>query len=102
MSGGTFNYDQHKIINIIESIQSEINKQGTEKTDDWHTKEWYEKYPEDRLHPIHSKQTNKIFKQAIKTLKKAYTYTQRIDWFLAGDDSEETFHERLKNDLKNP
>jgi hypothetical protein len=29
----------------------------------------------------------------------AKIYAQRVDWFLSGDDGEETFHERLKEDL---
>lgn len=26
-------------------------------------------------------------------------YTQRIDWLLSGDDGEESFHSRLKEEL---
>jgi len=36
---------------------------------------------------------------AIECLKKAYVYAHRVDWFLAGDDGEESFIERLKSDL---
>lgn len=25
---------------------------------------------------------------------------QRLDWFVSGDDGEETYHERLESDLK--
>ena len=99
MSGGHFDYNQHKINDIAESIQSEIDKQGLEKTDDWHDEEWYKKYPEDRFNPTYSEKTNLIFKQAVKTLKEAYVYAQRIDWFLSGDDGEETFHKRIKEEL---
>jgi len=36
---------------------------------------------------------------AIKYLKLARIYTQRIDWLVSGDDSPETFYKRLKEDL---
>lgn len=39
------------------------------------------------------------FKKGIEYLKKAMIYTHRIDYLLAGDDSDETFLERLKKDL---
>ena len=32
-------------------------------------------------------------------LRKAEVYAQRMDWYLAGDDGEESFLERLKQDL---
>lgn len=32
-------------------------------------------------------------------MKQAEVYAQRIDWLLSGDDGEESFHERLKEDL---
>jgi len=39
-------------------------------------------------------------RDAVKQLKIAAVYAQRIDWFLSGDDSEETFIERLTKDLE--
>ena len=39
------------------------------------------------------------FRKAVTYLRIAETYAQRIDWLLAGDDSERTFHKRLKADL---
>ena len=32
-------------------------------------------------------------------LETVVIYTQRIDWLLSGDDNEETFLERLKEEL---
>lgn len=48
-----------------------------------------------------SKETLDEFRKGLDILNKAYIYTQRIDWLLSGDDGEETFHQRLKEDLKN-
>jgi len=101
MSGGHFEYNQHKIYEIAESIQSILDKQGKEipKEDQWGSQDWYNKYPEDQFHPTYSEETQKEFKKAVELLKMAYIYAQRIDWFLSGDDGEDTFHQRLKEEL---
>ena len=49
----------------------------------------------------YSKETIKEFKKGLNILRKAYVYAQRIDWLLSGDDGEESFHKRLKEDLDN-
>lgn len=45
-------------------------------------------------------QTLQQMKRAVKTLRKAAVYAQRIDWLLSGEDSEESFMARLIPDLK--
>ena len=39
------------------------------------------------------------FKKGLKILKMAAIYTQRIDWLLSGDDGEDSFKKRLKENL---
>lgn len=39
------------------------------------------------------------FKKGLKILKTAAIYAQRIDWLLSGDDGEESFKRRLKEEL---
>lgn len=39
------------------------------------------------------------FKKGLKILKMAYIYAQRIDWLLSGDDGEDSFKKRLKEEL---
>ena len=80
MSGGYFDYDQLRIKDIIVEIESILLDDS-----DYNMKE----------------ETIQEFKKGLDYLYKAYIYTQRIDWFLSGDDSEETFHERLREDLEN-
>ena len=87
MSGGTFDYDQFRIVQIYETIESYINKQGKE-TDYGGTYETFE--PE----------VLKRLEDAIKFLKMAHVYAQRVDYLLAGDDGQEKFLERLESDLK--
>lgn len=39
------------------------------------------------------------FKKGLKILKMASIYAQRIDWLLSGDDGEDSFKKRLKENL---
>ena len=39
------------------------------------------------------------FKKGLKILKTAAIYAQRIDWLLSGDDGEDSFKKRLKENL---
>jgi hypothetical protein len=39
-------------------------------------------------------------KEAVKALKIAQVYAQRVDWLLSGDDGEESFLSRLDDELK--
>jgi len=78
MSGGRFDYSQYRITTMAEDIESYLEKND---------------------HDL-SEETLKEFRSAVFYLKKAFVYTQRIDWLLSGDDGEETFHQRLKKDLE--
>jgi len=105
MSGGKFEYYQNRIVNIYESIQKVIDKNGAEKTSEEledeksYNLDWYNKYPEDIFHFKYSDEIIKEFKIGVEKLKEAYIYAQRIDWLLSGDDGPESFLERLKEEL---
>ena len=103
MSGGRFYYNQHRIRQIWEDIQEELDKQGKEKPKEdlkYYDKEYLEKYPEERFEHVYIEDVQQIFKEAIEILKKAEIYTQRIDWYLSGDDGEDSLVSRLKSDLE--
>ena len=105
MSGGRFDYNQYVLTQIYETIQKYIDKNGKPLTEEeiknhWQGKEWFEKYPEDKFHHKYSDETINEFKTAVELLKKAQVYAQRVDWLLSDDDGEETFHERLKDELE--
>ena len=106
MRGGRYEYDQYRIRNIVEYIESEIEKNGRKKTDEeikdesWNDKEWYEKYPEDLYYYKYPDDVIEKFKEGVKALKIAYVYAHRIDGLLSGDDGEESFLERLEQELK--
>ena len=103
MSGGAFDYNQYKIRQIWEDIQQELDKQGKELPKDelrYYTKDYLDKYPEERFEPTYREDVQEIFKEGIEILKKAEIYAQRIDWFLSSDDGEESLISRLKSDLE--
>ena len=106
MSGGAFDYNQRKIGYIAEQIQEEIDNCGKEKTLEelkdhygYNCDEWVKKYPEDKFHYQYSPEVLNELKNAVKYLKIAEIYAQRVDWMLSGDDSVKSFLERLKEDL---
>jgi hypothetical protein len=102
MSGGHFDYLQHRFEwEIIEPIQEWIDRNGKEKSEE-ELKDDYNWYGDD-LDKFHYKYPDDIiaeFKNAIHHLKMAQIYTQRIDWMVSGDDSEDSFRQRLKEDLE--
>ena len=99
MSGGAFEYNQYQIRMIWEEIQQELDNQGQERQVQFFEKEYLDKYPEERFWEIYREDVQQIFKDGIEALKKAEIYAQRIDWFLSGDDGEDSLVSRLKSDL---
>ena len=104
MSGGRFEYNQYKIRMIAEDIEQEIINSGRKKTPeeityDYRDSDWYEKYPEDLNHYEYPQEIIEEFKNAVLALHIAEVYAQRVDWLLSGDDGNESFLSRLKDDL---
>jgi hypothetical protein len=50
-------------------------------------------------YPDYTEETIAEFRKAVVIMKQAAIYAQRIDWLLSGDDSEESFHRRLNEEL---
>ena len=106
MSGGKFDYQQYRIRDIANSVEKEIAKSGKPKTErelkedyPWRDEEYFEKYPEDKFHYAYPEEILAEFKKGYELLRKAEIYAQRMDWLFAGDDGNETFLERLKEEL---
>jgi len=106
LSGGAFDYKQWHIEQIADDVEKLIEKNGREKTRDelkeegWRNDDWYEKYPEDLCHYKYHDEVIEKFKEGMKALRVAAVYAQRIDWLISGDDGEESFLERLKEELE--
>lgn len=111
MSGGHFGHKQYIFEDIAYEIEDVIY--GHELDDEYDEQRYIEdryldgeerEYIRKHHHTIpnwggYSKETLREFRKAIKLLRQAHIYVQRIDWLLSGDDSEDTFHERLKEEL---
>jgi hypothetical protein len=83
MSGGHFNYKQFE----LQKLADEIEQLALENA----TQDWDEPY---------SPETIAEFNEAVRLLRRAYIYVQRIDWLVSCDDSEATFNKRLHAQLK--
>ena len=112
MSGGHFDYYQWQIEDIANSIEDYIYGHSIDKEDinyyieDHWLNDKEKEYIKKNKHTIpnrynYNKDTIKEFKKGLAILRKAYVYAQRIDWLLSGDDGEESFHRRLKEELDN-
>jgi len=86
MSGGNFDYAQYRINDIIVGIEELIKRNSV--------------CDEQGYCNGFSQATLLKFEEGIDFLKVAEVYAQRIDWLASGDDGEETFHERLKEDFE--
>ena len=59
-----------------------------------------EEYADGKYHlEIEDAEVVEEFKKGLKILKTAAIYAQRIDWLLSGDDGEDSFKKRLKEEL---
>lgn len=102
MSGGHFDYHQYRITEIADSIESELARQGKEKPRDelYGDSEYYKQYPEERVYYTHRADVQENMREAVKQLRIAAVYAQRADWYLSGDDGEDSFLRRLDEELK--
>ena len=89
MSGGHFDYDQYKLEYIADSIQELIASNNDESLNECG----------DRVGHGYSAETIAEFEKAVKYLRLAFIYAHRVDWLVSGDDGEESFHQRLKEEL---
>lgn len=86
MSGGYFEFKQYHIKGIAETIKEDITRLENNPE--------YLEWVEDKEYLI------MVMKQAYMALLPAYTYSQRLDWLLSGDDGEKSFKQRLEEDMR--
>lgn len=85
MSGGKFDYVQYRIDDAVEQLKRFIEIEENPQEGDYN-------------HGL-SKETIDKLKECYRMLSVGGKMLHRIDWLLSGDDGEETFHERLEEDL---
>lgn len=93
MSGGAFEYKQYKIQDLIEDMENLLVRLDKEPIDSFEC-DSLKRYVDD------SELLKNKIKENIGYLKRAYIFTKRIDWFISGDDGEENFYERLKEEIE--
>jgi hypothetical protein len=90
MSGGTFQNQQHHIIDIADSISEALR-------DDRDRGGLPDEYGQIRR--SFSPETRRKMEIAIALLRAAYVAAHRVDWLLASDDGEDCFHRRWEEDM---
>ena len=86
MSGGYFDYAQYQIGNIADSIEQLIYNNNSEELNKYKNRDYTD-------------ETISEFRTALRLLRRAQIYAQRIDWLVSCDDGEGTFHKRLALEL---
>ena len=81
MSGGRFDYVQFRIQDAADELKKIIDN-----------------FRDDEF----SKETIEKFNECYTMLNIGAKILNRIDWLVSDDDSEESFHERLNEDLNTP
>lgn len=102
MSGGRFDYQQFHISNIADGIEQEVIMSGKPiPRNRW---SYYERqeYEETHKQPMNYAFPEPILRrmeEAVYALRRAAIYAQRTDYLICGDDGEESFERRLKEEL---
>ena len=89
MSGGHFNYDQYKIGQIADMVEQLVISNSSTELNIWG----------DSIGLGYTEATISEFRTALRMLRRAEIYAQRIDWLVSCDDGEDSFHKRLAHDL---
>jgi len=89
MSGGSFDFKQYSMLDIADQIQNVIdNNHSTQKN------EWGENIG--RGYPM---AVIKSLAMTVRQLRRTVAYVHRADYLLSGDDGEDSFLTRLREDL---
>ena len=83
---GFFEYQQYHLGEMADEIESIITDNNKKNGDG--------------MCYNYSDATIEELKSAVTTLRLAYIYAHRIDRLICGDDSEEAFHVKLQEELK--
>ena len=89
MSGGYLEYEQYKTYWMADAIEQLIYENNSEELNQWGDKKGRE----------YTEKTISEFRTAVRLLRRAGIYAQRIDWLVSCDDVEDTFHKRLALEL---
>lgn len=102
MSGGRFNYKQWHIDNIADQIEQEVIMSGKpipQSRWNYFEREEYYNTHKQPMNYAFPEEVLRRMEEAVYALRRAAIYAQRTDYLISSDDGEESFMERLKNEL---
>jgi hypothetical protein len=76
MSGGHWDYIQERMMHITVDIPMYVRRNG-----------------------IDDPEVVRRLNEAVRAVRVAAMYVERVDWLISGDDSEESFLRRVREDL---
>lgn len=103
MSGGRFDYKQWHIDNIADNIEQEVILSGKpipKQKWNYYERQEFEETHKQPMNYAYPEPVLRKMEEAVYALRAAAIYAQRVDYLLSGDDGEESFMERLSNELK--
>lgn len=96
MSGGTWEYVQYRLDDVMDTIRRDIADFGKvydKGVGDPYMEGCFKSNLEDNQEAL------ELAKTALEAIAVAQVYIQRYDWLAAGDDGCKSFLSRTKNDL---
>lgn len=89
MSGGYFDHKDWLLDDFADDIEQKIRNNDSDELNEWG----------DPIGRHYTPETIEKFESAVKWLRVARVYVRRIDYLLSGDDSEDSFHRNMEQDL---
>ena len=95
MSGGAFDYDEHRISNVAEEIERHVLRDFRRTQKHWQTGRDEEVDEIECDTPEHREAIVAEAKKLVDDLRAIYERCKNLDYLLSGDDGPETFVRRL-------
>ena len=92
MSGGYMDYKQYYLDDMADVLE-DVAKNGRVVS-------WADGEGESATHDHYSPDIEQIFLETARKLRELRIYVHRADWLLSGDDGEDSFRKRLKEELE--
>lgn len=89
MSGGSMDYKQFYLDDMADYLEDIVRVGRVVSWEDG--KNVYDHYPPD---------IEQAFLKGARKLREARVYAHRADWLISGDDGEDSFRKRLKEELE--
>jgi len=90
MSGGSWDYIQYRFHDIGDDLERIIDENDSNELDQWGS-------PVGRHYKA---ETIEKLRQTATHVREAVVMLQRVDYLLANDDNEESFHKRWNKDME--